>query len=172
VNTSNRPNRPSGSTPAERGIAAARAEYAADITLTEAAAEVGCSTAVLRHHIKKENLRAIKKGKTWLVTRGELDAFKANKAAHTPGVKAGVAVKNAPPAPVEPAQDKAAEPKFDSPAWQAKKRLEFVKEQNRQGAATYEQVAAAADAYIAEIKAWAKLKGVKVRLPARASLTR
>lgn len=140
-----------------------------DLTLVEAAEIAKCDPATLRHHINEGHLIAVKRGKTWLVTREALDNFLADETLHKPGVKAkaekAVVIAADNPAP-------ASAPVLDSPAWQAKHRLEYVKEQNRQGAATFEQVCEAADAYIAEIKAWAKLKGVKVRLPNRASLTR
>lgn len=149
-----------------------------DLTLVEAAKIAKCNPATLRHHINEGHLIAVKRGKTWLVTREALDKFLADETLHKPGVKAapltfanGSTVSFTGPADTK-VTSAAEPPVLDSPAWQAKHRLEYVKEQNRQGAATFEQVCEAADAYIAEIKAWAKLKGVKVRLPNRASLTR
>lgn len=152
-----------------------------DLTLADIAKQLNCSTAVLRHHIKKGTLAATKKGKTWFVTPEDFETFKGNKAAHTPGVKKAEptqaereqelrAIANQ--AQAVPIAERNADVEFDSPAWQAKRKLEYMKELNRRGSASYEQVCEAADAYIAEIAKWAKSKGRKVKLPSRASLTR
>jgi excisionase family DNA binding protein len=135
------------------------------MTTQQAADILGISVKRVQALIKSGRLIAEKKGRDWHINPDALQAVKDRPN--------GRPKKTTPaPAPVEPAPAQGADLNFDSPAWQAKRKLEFVKEQHRQGAATFEQVAAAADAYIAEIDKWAKSKGRKVKLPSRASLTR
>ena len=47
----------------------------ADMTLTEAAAVLGVSTANLRQQIAKGKLKAVKRGRDWWVTPKEVERY-------------------------------------------------------------------------------------------------
>lgn len=56
------------------------------LTLTAAAAIAGCNASTLRYAIAAGRLTAVKYGKTWLITRAALDAWRAADV-HKPGAK-------------------------------------------------------------------------------------
>jgi excisionase family DNA binding protein len=147
------------------------------MTTEQAAAALGISVKRVQALIKSGRLIAEKKGRDWHINPDALQAVMDRpngrpKKLTAQAEQAQRLAEIADQSKAVPIPERNAELNFDSPAWQAKRKLEYFKEQNRRGAATFEQVAEAADAYIAEIAKWAKLKGRKVKLPTRASLTR
>jgi len=60
------------------------------ISLTDAGVIAGCNASTLRRAIKNKKLAAVKFGKSWVVTRSELQRWIDDPMLHTPGVKARI----------------------------------------------------------------------------------
>jgi len=60
------------------------------ISLTDAAGIAGCNASTLRWAIKRGKLAAVKFGKSWAVSRADLQVWIDDPAMHTTGVKAGI----------------------------------------------------------------------------------
>ena len=57
------------------------------LTTTQAAEQVACNSSTIRYAIKNKHLKAMKYGKTWLITPANLQDWIDNEAAHKTGVK-------------------------------------------------------------------------------------
>jgi len=64
------------------------------ISLTDAGVIAGCNASTLRRAIKNKKLAAVKFGKSWVVTRSELQRWIDDPMLHTPGVKAKIKAGN------------------------------------------------------------------------------
>jgi len=64
------------------------------LSLSDAVGIAGCDASTLRRAIKRGKLAAVKFGKSWIVTRADLQLWIDDPMLHTPGVKAKIKAGN------------------------------------------------------------------------------